>query len=83
MEPSLISVLPFIFLLISIAVMPFIAPKFWHKNYHLVSLGLAFITTIYYLYITKGWDLFHSLQEYVMFISLLTSLFVVSGGILY
>lgn len=81
-EPSIISVLPFIFLLFSIALMPFIAPKFWHKNYHVVSLGLAFITTLYYIFMTKGWNILHSLEEYVMFISLLTALFVISGGIL-
>ena len=31
---------------------------------------------------TKGWDLMHSIEEYVMFISLLTALYIVSGGIL-
>ncbi len=81
-EPNIISVLPFIFLLLAIAVMPFIAPKFWHENYHYVSIGLAFVTVIYYIVITKGWDLMHSLEEYIMFISLLTALYVVSGGIL-
>ena len=81
MEPNLFSVLPFVFLLLAIAVMPFIAPKFWHENYHYVSLGLGFVTAVYYLLITKGWDIFHSMEEYVMFISLLTALFVVSGGI--
>ncbi|MBE2227642.1 MAG: sodium:proton antiporter [Ignavibacteria bacterium] len=82
MEPNIFSVLPFIFLLLSIAVMPFIAPKFWHEKYHLVSLGLAFVTAVYYLIMTKGWDLMHSIEEYVMFISLLTALYIVSGGIL-
>jgi len=81
MEPNIISVLPFIFLLLSIAVLPFIAPKFWHSNYHYVSLGLGFVTAVYYLLITKGWDLMHSVEEYVMFISLLTALYIVSGGI--
>ncbi|MEO8514904.1 MAG: sodium:proton antiporter [Ignavibacteria bacterium] len=81
MEPNIISVLPFIFLLLSIAVFPFIAPKFWHNNYHYVSLGLAFVTAVYYLLITKGWDLMHSAEEYIMFISILTALYVVSGGI--
>ncbi len=81
MEPNIVSVLPFIFLLLSIAVMPFIAPKFWHENYHFVSLGLGFVTAVYYLLITKGWDLLHSVEEYVMFISLLTALYIVSGGI--
>lgn len=81
MEPNIISVLPFVFLLLAIAVMPFAAPKYWHKNYHLVSVGLGFITAVYYLIITKGWDLMHSIEEYVMFISLLTALYVISGGI--
>lgn len=81
MEPNIISVLPFIFLLLSIAVLPFIAPKFWHSNYHYVSLGLGFVTAVYYLLITKGWDIMHSVEEYVMFISLLTALYIVSGGI--
>ncbi len=81
MEPNIISVLPFIFLLLSIAVLPFIAPKFWHDNYHFISLGLGFITAVYYLIITKGWDIAHSVEEYIMFISLLTALYVVSGGI--
>ena len=81
MEPNIFSVLPFIFLLLSIAVLPFIAPKFWHSNYHYVSLGLGFVTAVYYLLITKGWDLMHSIEEYVMFISLLTALYIVSGGI--
>ncbi len=82
MEPSLISVLPFVFLLLSIAVVPFIAPNFWHNYYHIVSLGLGFITTLYYIYITKGWSILHSIEEYIMFISLLASLFIISGGIL-
>ena len=82
MEPHLISILPFIGLLFSIALVPFIAPKFWHEYYHIVSVGLALITTLYYLYITKGWDILHSLEEYVMFISLLAALYIISGGIL-
>lgn len=81
MEPNIISILPFITLLLAIAVMPFAAPKFWHDNYHIVSLSLAFIVAVYYIIITKGWDLVHPLEEYIMFISLLTALYVISGGI--
>lgn len=82
MEPNIISVLPFIFLLLAIAVLPFAAPKFWRENYHIVSLSLAFITAMYYVFITKGWNIVQSLEEYIMFISLLTSLYIISGGIL-
>lgn len=81
MEPHIISVLPFILLLLSIAVMPFIASKFWHYNFHFVSVGLGLTTAVYYLIINKGLDLVHSVEEYVMFISLLTALYVISGGI--
>ncbi|MCC7158487.1 MAG: sodium:proton antiporter [Ignavibacteria bacterium] len=81
-EPNIISVLPFVLLLLSIAVLPFALPKFWHDNYHIVSLGLAFVTAVYYVIITKGWDIMHSMEEYIMFISLLAALFVISGGIL-
>jgi len=82
MEPNILSVLPFIGLLLSIAILPLAAPKFWHDNYHYVSLGLGFITTVYYLLLTKGWNILHSVEEYVMFISLLTALYIISGGIL-
>jgi Na+/H+ antiporter NhaD/arsenite permease-like protein len=81
MEPSILSILPFITLLLAIAVMPFAAPKFWHEYYHIVSLSLAFIVAFYYLFITKGWDLIHPMEEYIMFISLLAALYTVSGGI--
>lgn len=82
MEPSVYSVLPFVLLLLSIAVFPFLAPKFWHKYFPAVSVGLGLITAVYYLFIQKGVDLIHPLEEYIMFISLLFSLYVVSGGIL-
>ncbi|MCX7877844.1 MAG: sodium:proton antiporter [Ignavibacteria bacterium] len=82
MEPHILSILPFILLLLSIAVLPLTAGTFWSKNYHLVSLGLAGVTSVYYLVISRGGDLLHSIEEYVMFISLLTALYVISGGIL-
>lgn len=82
MEPHILSTLPFVLLLLSIAILPLAAGTFWHKNYNLISLGLAVITSIYYLIISKGSDLIHSLEEYIMFISLLTALYVISGGIL-
>jgi len=82
MEPHIISILPFLGLLLSIALVPFIAPKFWHEYYHIISVGLALITSIYYIIITRGWDILHSVEDYIMFISLLTALYIISGGIL-
>src|SRR5512146_1314900 len=81
MEASWVSVLPFILLLLSIAVLPFIAHRWWEKNYFYVSLLASLITFVYYLFIGKGWNIFTSIEEYIKFISLLASLFIISGGI--
>ncbi len=81
MEVSWISVLPFVLLLLSIAVLPFVINAWWEKNYFYVSLTAALATTVYYLVIGKGWSVFNSVEEYIKFISLLTALFVISGGI--
>jgi Na+/H+ antiporter NhaD/arsenite permease-like protein len=81
MEASWLSVLPFVLLLLSIAILPFIIHLWWEKYYFYVSLCAALITLVYYLVIGKGWAVFHSVEEYIMFISLLTSLFIISGGI--
>ena len=81
MEVSWISVFPFVLLLLSIAVLPFIVHAWWEKYYFYVSLFAALVTSVYFLVIGKGWDIFYSIEEYIKFISLLTSLFVISGGI--
>ncbi|MGH2575356.1 MAG: sodium:proton antiporter, partial [Ignavibacteria bacterium] len=63
MEPHIISILPFILLLLSIAILPLINNKWWGNNYHIISIGFGLITLIYYLIIRKGFDIMHSLQE--------------------
>jgi Na+/H+ antiporter NhaD/arsenite permease-like protein len=85
-EVSIFWMLPFALLLASIAVMPLAAPHFWHKRYPVVAIGLGLITAIYYLFLHD--DLAASrpawigeMKEYVSFICLLGSLFIVSGGI--
>lgn len=82
MEPNVLSTLPFILLLLSIGIIPLINYIWWDKYYYLVSIFFAVITIIYYLIIRKSGNLFHSLEDYVKFISLLTALFIISGGIL-
>lgn len=82
MNPSLFSIIPFILLLLSIAIVPFINRQWWTKYYPYVSVGYGLIILIYYLVLNKSSVILHTLEDYIMFISLLTSLFVVSGGIL-
>jgi len=75
-------IIPFILLLLSIAIAPFINADWWGRNYPYVSLGLAAVTIFYYLFILKnGSRIVHSANEYFSFIALVGSLFTVSGGI--
>ena len=78
--------LPFICLLLSIALVPPLAPHFWHKHHGAVA---AFWAGIFLLLFTVhgeatavGRRLTHTLlAEYLPFILLLTALYVIAGGI--
>jgi len=80
--PHLILILPFVLLLGAISAGPVLAPKWWLRHYAKIALGLGAVTLGCYLFILR--DL-HSLgdtaHEYVSFIALVGSLYVVSGGI--
>lgn len=76
--------IPFAIMLLSIAVLPLIVESWWERNRHklIVALALAIPTAIYL--INEG--LIHNLEhqimyDYVPFIILLASLFVITGGI--
>ena len=78
--------LPFAGLLLSIAVMPLLAPGIWHPHYGKVTAlwSLAFLLPFAYLFgpALAGANLAHALlAEYIPFIILLTALFTVAGGI--
>ncbi len=82
-EPSPYMVIPFIALLLLIAVAPLFFQHFWEHNYHRVAIFLGLITAAYYAVFLKDFtSLRHTLVEYLSFIALLGSLFVASGGIL-
>ena len=78
--------LPFAGILLSIAVMPLLAPSFWHHHFGKVAAAwaLAFLLP-FALVFGPGLallNLVHALlAEYIPFILLLTALFTVSGGI--
>ena len=82
----LVTVTPFVILLLAIAVMPLTASHWWehNKNKGIVAAVLAVPLAIY-LATQFGHDgthrLFHTSLEYVSFIALLGSLFVISGGV--
>src|SRR5438552_4370528 len=80
------TVLPFVALLLSIAVLPLAAGHWWehNRNKAIVAGSLAAVVAVYLsaAYPTHGVDeLMEKLKEYVSFIVLLASLYIISGGI--
>ncbi len=81
--PSPWSVIPFVVLLLMIATGPLFYEHFWHKNYPVISISLGvLIVAYYYFMLNNHHSPVHSFFEYFQFISLLTGLFVASGGIM-
>lgn len=75
---------PFAIMLLSIAVMPLIAGKWWENNLHKLYVALVLsVPTGYYLIANgMGENLQHQiLKDYLPFIILLGALFIVTGGI--
>jgi Na+/H+ antiporter NhaD/arsenite permease-like protein len=79
---SLAWAIPFVLLLAAIALMPFIHRHWWEHNYPYVAVGLGLVVAGYYwLAAPSASHWLDEMKEYVSFIALLGSLFVVSGGI--
>ncbi|QRG06461.1 sodium:proton antiporter [Xanthobacter dioxanivorans] len=79
--------IPFVGMLLSIALFPLLASHFWHHHYGKVALfwGLAFVIPFAATYGASATthEVVHTaLLEYIPFIILLFALFTVSGGIL-
>ena len=83
---NLLWAVPFAGILLSIAIMPLVAPHFWHANFGKIAAAwsIAFLLPFALVF---GFDLalyeaLHAmLLEYVPFILLLFALFTVTGGI--
>jgi Na+/H+ antiporter NhaD/arsenite permease-like protein len=73
--------LPFVGLLACIALGPLLFPHFWHQRYPWVAVGFGAISAGYYLAVGQPMPLLHAAEEYIGFIALIGSLYVVSGGI--
>jgi len=81
-----LAVTPFVLVLLSIALLPLFAPHWWehNRNKAIVAAALA-LPFAAYLALSFGAEgrreLLHSMLDYVSFMALLGSLFVISGGI--
>jgi len=76
------SLVPFILMLVSIAVLPMVFPHWWDSNRNKTILSVAMsIPVLAVVLPCKPTLLWQSLLDYVSFLILLGSLFVISGGI--
>lgn len=82
--PPIWLVAPFVILLVMIATGPLLYHRFWERHYPKISIGLGVVVTACYGFLMKdGMHILeHTLEEYLSFIALISSLFVISGGIL-
>src|SRR6266478_6190196 len=81
-EAHPLSMLPFAALLLCIVFLPFVLKHHWERHYHLVALFLAATTTAYYLFaIRQPEPILRECADYVRFMALTGSLFIVAGGI--
>ena len=80
--PSPWMIAPFLLLLLAIAVAPFINKHWWERWYPAVSCALGGVTAAYYLLVLRNPErMLDTALEYLSFIALIGSLFVVAGGI--
>lgn len=82
--PPIWTVIPFVVLLLMIATGPLFYHHFWEHHYPKVSIILATLVAGFYgFFMDHGTHaLLHTLEEYISFMALIGSLFIVSGGIL-
>lgn len=79
-HPGMIA--PFVVLLLAIALAPLFFADWWTRHYPKVAIGLGAVTLAYYLFVLGAvTPVLHTAHEYVSFIALIGSLYIVSGGI--
>src|SRR5437870_5634031 len=81
-EPSQLIMLPFAVLLLAVALLPVVLKRHCERYYHLVAVFLAAVTTRYYAFgIRQPERVLSEAGDYILFMALVGSLFVVAGGI--
>ena len=81
-DPTPWMMLPFAAMLLCIALMPIFLKHHWERHYHKIAVGLGLISVGYYIVAFGAYGRLLSVgHDYVSFIALVGSLFVVAGGI--
>jgi Na+/H+ antiporter NhaD/arsenite permease-like protein len=81
-EIPLLLCVPFVIILLMIAIMPLAFPHFWESNRNkAVISAIVSIPVLIFLFYGMKNELFAAMEDYFSFIILLASLFIISGGI--
>jgi Na+/H+ antiporter NhaD/arsenite permease-like protein len=81
--PPLWTVLPFVLMLLAIAVCPLAVPHWWEANRNKLIVSAVLGAPIVILYLMRRpAALLATAEEYVSFVTLLAGLYVIAGGIL-
>jgi len=81
-DPDPLFVLPFVALLLAIALLPVFLKHHWERHYHKISGGLGAIVVLYYVFgLNAGIAMLHVMDDYLSFMAVIGSLFIISGGI--
>ena len=83
--PPIWAVIPFVLMLLAIAIVPLINDHWWEndRNRGLVAAVLGIPVLVYVAFADPGAGtrIWHTTEEYISFLCLLGSLFIISGGI--
>ena len=80
--PPAFTLLPFAAMLLAIAAMPLLFKHHWERFYHWWAVLLGSVSVGYYLLVRHdALRVLHTAHEYVSFLVLVGSLFIVAGGI--
>ena len=81
-EPSIWSIIPFVALLLAMALLPFIHRHHWENHYPKIAIGLGSITTLYYVFaLHNPARMGITAIDYLGFIALIGALYIIAGGI--
>ena len=81
-EPHPLMVIPFVVLLLCIALMPFIHKHHWENHYPKVAIGFGLVTAFYYVVVLHNAPrMLASMIDYAGFMALVGSVFVITGRI--
>src|SRR5438552_1090823 len=76
------SLIPFVLMLVSIAVLPMAVPEWWNSNRNKTIVSIAFSVPVIAVVLSCDPRLmWHSILDYFSFLTLLAALFVIAGGI--